>query len=99
MPADIRFVAFNQTTTPVIDGKVSLVGVDLLTKQDLKDETAPAEFYLAQVEITQEGLRKLDRLQIQPGMPVDVIIKTGERTFMSYFLKPLTDKLARSFRD
>lgn len=99
MPADIRFVAFNQTTTPVIDGKVNLVGVDLLTRQDLKDETAPQEFYLAQVEITAEGLQKLDTLQVQPGMPVDVIIKTGERTFMSYFLKPLSDKLARSFRD
>jgi protease secretion system membrane fusion protein len=36
---------------------------------------------------------------VQPGMPVDVIIKTGERTFMSYFLKPLLDKLARSFED
>jgi len=99
MPADIRFTAFNQTTTPVIDGKVSLVGVDLLTRQDIKDETAPQEFYLAQVEITPEGLRKLDKLQVQPGMPVDVIVKRGERTFMSYFLKPLIDKLALSFRD
>ena len=99
MPADIRFTAFNQTTTPVIDGKVSLVGVDLLTRQDIKDETAPQEFYLAQVEITPEGLRKLEKLEVQPGMPVDVIVKRGERTFMSYFLKPLIDKLALSFRD
>lgn len=99
MPADIRFVAFNQTTTPVIEGKVKLVGVDLLTRQDLKDEMAPPEFYLAQVEVTPEGLKQLKNLRVQPGMPVDVIVKTGERTFMSYFLKPLTDKLARSFKD
>jgi protease secretion system membrane fusion protein len=99
MPADIRFTAFNQTTTPVIDGRISLVGVDLLTRQDVRDETAPIEFYLAQVEITPEGLKSLDKLQVQPGMPVDVLVKTGERTFMSYFLKPLTDKLALSFRN
>lgn len=99
MPADIRFLAFNQTTTPVIDGKVSRVGVDLLSRQELKDETAPSEFYLAQVEVTPQGLKKLQKLRIQAGMPVDVIVKTGERTFMSYFLKPLTDKLARSFKD
>jgi membrane fusion protein, protease secretion system len=99
MPADVRFLAFNQTTTPVIDGIVSLVGVDLLTRQEAKDETAPPEFYLAQVKVTQDGAKKLEQLRVQPGMPVDVIVKTGERTFMSYFLKPLTDKLARSFKD
>lgn len=99
MPADIRFIAFNQTTTPVIDGIVSRVGVDLLTRQEAKDETAPVEFYLAQVKVTKGGAKKLAQLRIQPGMPVDVIIKTGERTFMSYFLKPLTDTFARSFKD
>jgi protease secretion system membrane fusion protein len=99
MPADIRFLAFNQTTTPVIDGIVSLVGVDLLTRQEAKDETAPPEFYLAQVKVTKGGAKKLAQLRVQPGMPVDVIVKTGERTFMSYFLKPLTDTFARSFKD
>jgi multidrug efflux pump subunit AcrA (membrane-fusion protein) len=37
--------------------------------------------------------------RLQPGMPVDVIIKKGERTFMSYLLKPLTDKVAPAFKD
>jgi protease secretion system membrane fusion protein len=97
--ADIRFIAFNQTTTPVIDGKVVLVGGDLQIGQDSKDPNAPKEYYLAQVEVTPEGQKKLSGLRVQPGMPVDVIIKTGERTFMSYFLKPLLDKLARSFKD
>jgi protease secretion system membrane fusion protein len=99
MPADIRFLAFNQTTTPVVDGMVSLVGVDLLTRQEAKDETAPPEFYRAQVKVTTDGKKKLEQLRVQPGMPVDVIVKTGERTFMSYFLKPLTDTFARSFKE
>ena len=99
LKADIRFVAFNQTTTPVIGGRIVLVGSDLQLGQESKDPNAPNEYYLAQVEVTTEGQKSLGNLHVQPGMPVDVIIKTGERTFMSYFLKPLTDKLARSFKD
>jgi protease secretion system membrane fusion protein len=99
LKADIRFVAFNQTTTPVIGGRIVLVGSDLLLGQESKDPNAPNEYYLAQVEVTTEGQKSLGNLHVQPGMPVDVIIKTGERTFMSYFLKPLTDQLARSFKD
>ena len=99
LAADTRFLAFNQSTTPVIEGRVKLVGVDLLTAEDARDPTAPPQYYLAQVEVTPQGLKDLASLQVQPGMPVDVIIKTGERTFMSYLLKPLTDKLARAFKD
>ena len=55
--------------------------------------------YLAQVEATVDGIALLDGLKVQPGMPVDVVIKSGERTFMSYLLKPLTDKTARAFKN
>jgi protease secretion system membrane fusion protein len=91
---DMRFTSFNQTVTPVIPGKVLLVGADRLT--DPKD--AKNEYYLAQVVATKEGLEMLKNLTIQPGMPVDVIFKTGERTFFSYLLKPLSDKLAKAFK-
>jgi protease secretion system membrane fusion protein len=94
--ADMRFTAFNSSSTPVIPGRVKLVGADKIKPPD----GAPGEpYYLAQVEATQEGLEKLGSLQIQPGMPVDVVFKTGERTFLSYFLKPITDKLAKGFQD
>jgi len=43
-------------------------------------------------------MAQLGELKIQPGMPVDVVIKSGERSFMSYLLKPLTDKLAVAFK-
>lgn len=91
---DIRFTGFNADTTPVITGKVILVGAD---KQPGAQGGAE-EFYLAKVEATPEGLDKLGKLVIQPGMPADVIFKTGERTFMSYLLKPLTDKFALAFK-
>ena len=57
------------------------------------------EFYLAKVEATKEGLEELGKLTIQPGMPTDVIFKTGERTFMSYLFKPITDRFAKAFKD
>lgn len=91
---DIRFTAFNSDTTPVITGKVITLGVD---KQPAAQGSSE-EFYLAKVEATPEGLDKLGNLVIQPGMSVDVLMKTGERTFMSYLLKPLTDKFALAFK-
>ena len=51
------------------------------------------------VEVTPEGLAMLSDKNIVPGMPVEVVIKTGERSFMSYLLKPLSDRAARSFKD
>lgn len=95
LQADMRFVAFNQSTTPVIPGRVKLVGAD---KQPPK-EGQQGEYYLAQIETTAEGLALLGKLKVQPGMPVDVVVKTGERSFVSYLLKPITDKLARAFKD
>jgi len=93
METDMRFTAFNQATTPIIPGLVKVVGAD---KEPGNDKE---EFYLGQVEATKEGLKKLAGLKVQPGMPVDVVIKAGERTFMSYLLKPLSDKLALAFKN
>jgi membrane fusion protein, protease secretion system len=90
---DLRFTSFNQNITPVIPGKVKLVGADRIKPVDGKGE----DYYLAQVEATKEGLDKLGSLKIVPGMPVDVIMKTGERSFLSLLIKPLTDKFAKAF--
>lgn len=95
MLTDMRFTAFNQATTPVIPGLVKVVGAD----KEPGSNPNEGEFYLAQVETTKEGLELLGSLKVQPGMPVDVVIKAGERSFMSYLLKPLSDKTARAFKD
>lgn len=99
LDADIRFTAFSQTTTPVIPGTVMMIGADKQVKTDNHDSAAPSEYYLAQIETTEEGLQLLGDNAIQPGMPVDIIIKTGERTFISYILKPLSDRFAISFKE
>ena len=95
MPTYLRFTAFNLNTTPVVDGKVKLVGADLLTP-DRSDES---EYYLAQVETTFEETTKLKGLVVQAGMPVDVIVRNGERTFMSYLVRPIADRFALAFKD
>lgn len=95
LEADVRFSAFNQRNTPVVPGVIKLVGAD---KQ--KDPSGGAnDFYLAQIETTKEGLQLLGHHKIQPGMPAEVIVKTGERSFLTYLLKPLSDRFARSFKE
>jgi protease secretion system membrane fusion protein len=88
-------VSFNQSTTPVVPGVVKVVGAD---KEPVTNPNEP-EYYLSQVEVSPAGLQMLGSLKIQPGMPVDVVVKSGERSFMSYWLKPLTDKMAVAFKD
>ena len=95
MATDLRFSSFNKDTTPVVQGIVKTVGAD---KEPGANANEPGEFYLAQVEVTPEGLKELGALKIQPGMSVDVIVKSGTRSFMSYLLKPLTDKAAQAFQ-
>jgi membrane fusion protein, protease secretion system len=96
LEADMYFTAFNSTTTPVIPGIVKMVGADRLVS-NLQQQAQ--EFYLAQIETTGEGANRLSDKQIQAGMPVDVIIKTGERTFASYLIKPITDRFAKAFKE
>lgn len=93
--ADMRFSAFNVNTTPVVSGRITLVGADKITGANPQQ----GEYYLAQVETTEEGLKQLGDKVVQPGMPVEVIVKTGERSFFSYMVKPLSDRFARSFKD
>ncbi|NQW94798.1 MAG: HlyD family type I secretion periplasmic adaptor subunit, partial [Polaromonas sp.] len=75
-------------------GVVKVLGADKESGANPQD----GDFYLAQIETTPEGISLLAGLKVQPGMSVDVVIKAGERSFMSYLLKPLTDKMARAFK-
>ncbi|WP_151447295.1 HlyD family type I secretion periplasmic adaptor subunit [Lacisediminimonas profundi] len=95
LSADMRFTAFNMTTTPVVPGRVKLVGADKLPAK----EGQQGEYYVAHIETTAEGLAMLGKLKVQAGMPVDVVVKRGERSFVSYLLKPLSDKLSKAFKD
>lgn len=89
--ADIRFSSFKSATTPVIDGTVVSVSADALS-----NEKVGTSYYLAKVELTPEGRKKLDELILVPGMPVEVLINTGTRTMFQYLTQPIRNAFARS---
>ena len=90
--AYVRFSAFNQRTTPQLEGVVSYVSADLS-----HDRQANAAFYTVRVTLPSRERRRLGSLQLIAGMPVEVFLQTGSRTMMSYLLKPITDQLMRTF--
>ena len=88
LDVDMSFTAFNQNRTPHIPGKVAVVSPDRLV-----EERTGTPYYKIKAQVTPEGMAKLKGLEVRPGMPVDVFIKTGERSLMSYLLKPVVDRL------
>jgi protease secretion system membrane fusion protein len=96
LPVDIRFSAFAHSPQLVVEGKVSSVSGDLIV--DAQNPNAPP-YYLARVGVTPEGLRKLGARQMQPGMPAEVVFRTGERSLLTYLLHPLTKRVAASMKE
>jgi HlyD family secretion protein len=92
--ASIRFSAFNQRTTPQLEGIVSYVSADLSHDRRGTSNTA---WYTVRVTLPPPERRRLNDLQLVSGMPVEVFLQTGSRTMMSYLIKPITDQFLRSF--
>lgn len=91
--AVLRFAAFNQRTTPELNGEVIHIGADVA-----QDDKATEPYYSVRVRVSEGELARLDGLQLLAGMPVEVFIQTTPRTVASFLVKPLTDQLARAFR-
>jgi protease secretion system membrane fusion protein len=96
LATDVRFSAFAHSPQLVVQGQVISVSADLLTEQTAM---GPMSYFLARVQITPEGMRGLGKHQIQPGMPAEVIIRTGECTVLTYLLHPLTRRVAASMKE
>ncbi len=92
--ATMRFAAFNQKTTPEIDGEVSVVSPDIV-----QDQRTGTSYYTVRVLLKPDEVAKLGSSKLVPGMPVDVFIKTPARTALSYLVKPLRDQADRAFRE
>jgi protease secretion system membrane fusion protein len=92
LKTELIFSAFNANRTPHIDGVVEQVAADRTV-----DERTGTAFYKVRVKVTPQGARMVaeHRMDIRPGMPVELFVKTGERTMMNYLLKPVLDR-ARS---
>jgi len=90
----LRFTAFNLATTPEIDGQVSRISADISS-----DQRTGQSFFTIRISIHPDQLSRLGSSKLVPGMPVECFIQTGERTMVSYLLKPLRDQLMRTFRE
>lgn len=88
LEVELSFSAFQMNKTPRLTGRLTTVGADRMT-----DQRNGMPYYPVNVSIQSDSLRKLYPNELRPGMPVDVFIKTGERTFLSYVMKPVRDRI------
>ena len=92
LSTEVLFSAFSSSTTPKFYGKVIYISADKLV-----DKHSGMSYYEAELELEPESIIDLAELELLPGMPAEVLIKTGDRTVLQYLSKPITDAFARSF--
>jgi HlyD family secretion protein len=90
----LRLSAFNQRTTPELNGVVTRVSPDVTTEQ-----RTGQSYYTIRVSMPPDEIARLGDNKLIPGMPVEAFVQTGDRTMMSYLIKPLSDQLMRAFRE
>jgi len=90
----LRLSAFNQRTTPELNGVVTRVSPDVTT-----DQRTGQSYYTIRISMPPEEVARLGDVKLIPGMPVEAFVQTGERTLLSYLVKPLSDQLKRAFRE
>lgn len=93
MPAMVRFSALSRLN-PVVEGTVINVSADRLT-----DERSGMPYFQGRIEVSPEQLETLTYERIVPGMPAEVVIKTGEHSVLHYLLKPILDHIFSAFRE
>jgi HlyD family secretion protein len=90
----LRLSAFNQRTTPELNGVVTRVSPDVTTEQ-----RTGQSYYTIRVSMPPAEVARLGDVKLIPGMPVEAFVQTGDRTMLSYLVKPLSDQLMRAFRE
>ena len=93
-PAWLRFTALDMRTTPELHGTVRQVGADRTV-----DRVTGAAYYAATVSIPDGELRKLGKVRLSVGMPVEVFIQTRQHTILQYIIRPLSDQFERALRE
>ena len=91
---DIRFAAFAHTPQLVVQGTVQSVSADVI-----HDSQNQQSYFLARMTINPEGIQALGDHRLSPGLPAEVVFRTGERSLLTYWLHPLTKRLAASMKE
>jgi HlyD family secretion protein len=92
--AILRFSAFNVRTTPEIEGIVTRISADTSS-----DQRTGQSYYTIRIAMAADQLERLGDVKLLPGMPVEAFVQTGDRTMLSYLIKPLHDQFMRAFRE
>jgi membrane fusion protein, type I secretion system len=92
--AMLRFSAFNQRRTPQINGTLNQISADITT-----DEHSGESYYKIRIALSEDERARLGDKHLVPGMPVEVFVKTSDRRVLSYLVKPMSDQIARAFRE
>lgn len=92
--ATVRLPAFNSKSVPTLFGSVLGVSADAVQNPDTGQS-----YYLARIQLTPESVADLQELVLVPGMPAEVLITTGSRTFLQYIMKPVTSSMVKGFRE
>jgi HlyD family secretion protein len=100
----VRLTALNQRLTPMIKGRVIYVSADTIPDRSAPSqsdaETSARDTFIVRVRMDDEDARtKVENFHPTPGMPADLYIKTGERTFFNYMMRPVLDSFSRAFRE
>lgn len=93
----IRFTAFAHTPMLVVAARVKEVSGDVIV--DPPNERGSVPYYRARIELTPEGVRQLGGRRIQAGMQAEVLIRTGERSLMTYLIAPLARRISASMKE
>jgi HlyD family secretion protein len=94
LEARVRLLSYKHRRVPPVDGMLTYVAADRIV-----DKETQRAYYTARVRIDAASLRELPEVEIVPGMPVEILIKTGEFTVAHYVLRPILDSFNRAFRE
>ena len=97
--AMVRLTALNQRITPMVSGEVIYLSADTLADERKSQQVGPTDVYVVRVKLNREEAMAIPGFSPTPGMPVEVYIKTSERTFLQYVAKPVHDSMMRAFRE
>lgn len=97
--ATVRLSALNQRITPMVSGEVIYLSADTLADEKKSQQVGPTDIYIIRVKLNTHEAATIPGFSPTPGMPAEVYIKTSERTFFQYLVKPIHDSMTRAFRE
>lgn len=96
--AAVRLTALNKRTTPMVQGRVAYVSADALPAETGR-RSGGGDGFVARIALDREAVERLGDFTPTPGMPAEIYIETTARSFAEYIMRPITDSMARAFRE